>query len=125
MAALEKENFSVAQEILAYIHSEPIYKEASHTGLLESNPEWGLILGLGYHSKSQKNSLIYKHLQKLVAELKSITKADPAKAKQLSELLYRRTHAGACHNLCDHLMPYRCIYTLTVPIDHRRDENER
>ena len=37
---------------------------------LEENPEWALILGLGYNP-SQRRTLIYKHLGKLLEQMRS------------------------------------------------------
>ena len=79
--------------------SEPILAQAAHSNKLEENPEWALILGLGYNP-SQRRTLIYKHLGKLLEQMRSITGGDAAKAKELSEMLYMRTHAGNRHMLC-------------------------
>lgn len=84
---------TMAEEIMSYIESTPLLKEAAHAKKLEENPEWALILGLGYKD-SQKRNLIYQHLKKLLYELRRITNGDAMKAKELSDLLYLRLHAG-------------------------------
>lgn len=85
--------FTMAQDIMGYIESTPILKEAAHARKLEDNPEWALILGLGYND-TQKRNLIYQHLHKLLTELRRITNGDAMKAKELGDLLYLRLHAG-------------------------------
>ena len=37
-----------AEEIMSYIESEPILKQAAHAKKLEEHPEWAVVLGLGY-----------------------------------------------------------------------------
>lgn len=69
---------------------------------LEESPQLGFILGTGYATKSQKRSLVYKHLSKLVQSLRKITGGDAMKAKELSELLAIRTHAS------ESIHPARC-----------------
>ena len=91
--ALEATQLTTAEQIMSYIESTPILKEAAHTKKLEENPEWALVLGLGYND-GQKRNLIFQHLGKLLTEVRSITGGDAVKAKQLSDLLYCRVHAG-------------------------------
>ena len=90
---LEAQLHTAAEEIVSYVQSNPILKEASHAARLEEDPEWALILGLGY-TDAQKRDLIYRHLGKLKDELHRITGGDAMRAKQLSDLLYLRVHAG-------------------------------
>ena len=90
---LQASHNEMAQEIMTYIESEPILKEAAHAKKLEENPEWALILGIGYDD-SQKRSLIYKHLTKMTVELHRVTGGDAYKAKQLTDLMYMKVHAG-------------------------------
>ena len=54
-----------SEQIVTYVQSEPILKEAAHAKRLEENPEWALILGLGYND-GQKRNLIYQHLGKML-----------------------------------------------------------
>lgn len=96
-----------AQELMSYIQSDPVLRQSSHAQILQDQPEWALILGLGYHTKAQKQSLIYKHLNKLVDTLHTITAGDPTKAKQLSEMLCLRTHAGMCFSA----LQYSTVFT--------------
>jgi hypothetical protein len=93
VAELEAAQLTAAEEIMSYVESTPILKEAAHAKRLEENPEWALILGLGYND-TQRRNLIYIHLGKLLDRLRQITGGDATKAKQLSDLLYLRTHAG-------------------------------
>lgn len=79
---------------MSYMQSDGVHSEASHAQLLELDPDWALVVGLGYDNV-QKKGLIYKHLKKLRDSLWVITHGDPTKAKALSEMLYLRTHAGA------------------------------
>lgn len=95
VASLEEQLRLAAQEIVSFIESEPMLKQTSHAQKLEDNPEWGLILGLGYNTSAQKQSLVYKHLRKLVDSLRVITAGDALKAKQLAEMLFMRMHSGA------------------------------
>ena len=60
---------------------------------MEDNPQWTLILGIGY-SDGQKHNTIYSHLKTMMTELQSVTGGDATKAKQLVDLLYTRVHAG-------------------------------
>lgn len=90
---LEDAQRVAVQEILSYVQSTPVLREAAHAKKLEDNPEWAIILGLGYNDVQRRN-LIYVHLKKLLAELHSITSGDALKAKQLTDLLYCRAHAG-------------------------------
>lgn len=78
---------------MSYVESTPVLKEAAHCKALEEHEEWAQILGTGY-SDTQRRDLIYKHLRKLLAELRRITGGDAHKAKQLADLLYCRAHAG-------------------------------
>ena len=87
-----------ATKIVAYINSTPILKQAAHAKKLEENPEWTLVLGIGYN-ESQKNNGIYLHLKKMLAELQNVTGGDVTKAKQLTDLLYTRVHAGEANRL--------------------------
>ena len=93
VAKLEKLLQLAALNIMSYVESTPILREAAHAKKLEENPEWALILGLGY-SDLQRRCLIYQHLGKMRDELKRITGGDALKAKQLADLLYQRVHAG-------------------------------
>ena len=83
-----------AEEIMSYVESTPILKQAAHAEALEAHPEWQEIVGYGYR-EDQRRSLIYQHLGKLLTELRRITGGDATKGKQLSDLLFARTHAGA------------------------------
>lgn len=103
----------MATEILAYVESSPVLKEATHARQLEEHPEWALILGLGYNEQQRKN-LVYKHLHKLLAELRRITGGDAMKAKQLADLLYLRVHAGEKQR----------VYATDAALQHRHDVNE-
>lgn len=94
MATLENQLELATQDIASYIQSDSVLTQAAHAQRLQDDPEWGLILGLGYQKGSQKQSLIYKHLTKLLDSLRSITGGDAMKAKELSEMLFLRTHAG-------------------------------
>ena len=113
MAELEAQLRKYSEEIVSYIQSEPILKEASHAKRLEENPEWALILGLGYND-GQKRNLIYQHLGKMLTELRRVTGGDALKAKQLSDLLYLRAHAGE----------QRRINATEKEREHRRDVAE-
>lgn len=61
---------------------------------LQRDPNFALIIGLGY-SNSQKRCQVYRHLQRLLEDLRSITQGDVRKAKYLSKMLFERTHAGS------------------------------
>lgn len=74
--------------------TEPVLQQASHAERLEESEDWISTVGMGYKKGSQQTSLIYKHLSKLIVALRSITGGDAMKAKQLSELLSYRSHAG-------------------------------
>ena len=87
-----------ATKIVAYINSTPILKQAAHAKKLEENPEWTLVLGIGYN-ESQKNNGIYQHLKRMKTELQNVTGGDATKAKQLTDLLYTRVHAGEANRL--------------------------
>ena len=87
-----------ATNIVAYINSTPILKQAAHAKKLEENPEWTLVLGIGYN-ESQKNKGIYLHLKRMLSELQNVTGGDVTKAKQLTDLLYTRVHAGDANRL--------------------------
>ncbi len=67
-----------AEEIMSYVESAPILKEAAHAKALEEHAEWAEILGVGY-SDTQRRDLIYKHLKRLLAELHHITGGDATK----------------------------------------------
>ena len=67
--------------------------QAAHAKKLEDNPQWTLVLGIGY-SDGQKNNTIYSHLKTMLTELQRVTGGDATKAKQLVDLLYTRAHAG-------------------------------
>lgn len=84
---------NVAEHILSYMETQPVLKEAAHAKRLEENPEWAVILGLGY-TDNQRRNLIYQHLGKLVNELRHITGGDALKAKQLADMMHLRVHAG-------------------------------
>ena len=90
---LQAEQRMVAEQIVSYIQSTPILKEAAHAKKLEEHPEWAVVLGLGYDD-AQKRNMIYNHLGKLQSELRRVTNGDAMKAKQLTDLLYTRVHAG-------------------------------
>lgn len=90
---LEHVQHVATEEIMSYVQSTPILKEAAHSKAMQEHPEWADILGTGYNDM-QRRDLIYKHLAKLLAELRRITGGDATKAKQLSDLLYCRAHAG-------------------------------
>ena len=47
----------------------------------------------------QKRNLVYVHLGKLLNEVRRITGGDATRAKQLTDLLYMRAHAGEKHEL--------------------------
>ena len=93
MAELESQLHKTTEFIISHVESDSILTQASHAQRLEDDPDWVLIAGLGY-SDSQSTRLIYDHLNKLLAKLKDITRGDVTKAKELSEMLYIRTHAG-------------------------------
>lgn len=90
---LENEHSRITEHIISFLESDSMLKQVSHADLLERDPDWGLVLGLGYDGV-QRQGLIYRHLKKLVESLRMITHGDPMKAKQLSEMLYLRTHSG-------------------------------
>ena len=90
---MEQMHLTMTQEIVSYIHSEPILNQAAHAKRLEDNPEWAVILGLGYNDKQRRN-LIYQHLTKLKSSLLNITGGDATKAKQLTDLMHTHVHAG-------------------------------
>ena len=113
MAELETQQRTIAEEVLSYVESTPILKEAAHAKQLEDNPEWALVLGLGYND-TQRRNLIYQHLGKMLTELRRITGGDALKAKQLSDLLYLRAHAGE----------QRRQDNITKVVEHRRDVAE-
>lgn len=98
---------------MTYIKTTPILKEAVHADRIENDPEWALIIGLGYNDKQRRN-LVYVHLKKLRDELRRITGGDALKAKQLSDLLYLRMHAGE----------KRQQDTMAKAVEHRRDVAE-
>ena len=110
---LEAAQRTAAEEIMSYVESTPILKEAAHSKALEEHEEWAEILGVGY-SDSQRRDLIYKHLTRLRDQLHSITGGDAKKAKQLSDLLYMRVHAGE----------QRCMDKVDKEVQHRRDVAE-
>lgn len=87
---------------MTLLKTDPL-REVSHAQVLEDNPDWALVIGLGY-DRVQKKGLVYKHIHKLLESLRSITHGDPMKAKALSEMLYLRTHAGVSVHKC-------CCYT--------------
>lgn len=93
VAQLEAAQQTAAEEIMSYVESTPVLKQAAHADALEAHPEWQAILGVGYND-AQRRNLIYQHLGKLLTELRRITGGDATKAKQLSDLLFARTHAG-------------------------------
>ena len=39
----------MAERIVSYIETEPVLKQASHAKRLQDNPEWAVILGIGYN----------------------------------------------------------------------------
>lgn len=82
-----------SERIVAYINSTPILKQAAHAKKLEENPNWTLVLGLGYNDNQKKNT-IYQHLHSMLDELRNVTGGDATKAKQLTDMLYTRVHAG-------------------------------
>lgn len=84
----------MAQEIVSHLQQDTLLKHVSHMEMLEKDPDWALVIGLGYND-AQKKTLIYKHLKKMRDSLHVITHGDPCKAKALSEMLYLRLHAGA------------------------------
>ncbi|KAL1507762.1 hypothetical protein AB1Y20_007372 [Prymnesium parvum] len=90
---LELLQMTAAEELASFIKLDPVLKQASHAQVLEEDPDFALVIGLGYVG-AQKQSLIYKHLNKLKERLREITAGDAVKAKALSEMLYLRTHAG-------------------------------
>ena len=77
---------TAAEEIMSYVESPPILKQAAHAEALEAHPEWQAIVGVGYR-EDQRRSLIYQHLGKLLTELRRVTGGDALKAKQLADLL--------------------------------------
>lgn len=78
---------------MSYVESTPILKEAAHAAQVEEHEYWGQILGVGY-TDMQRRTLIYKHLKKLLSALRKVTGGDTTKAKQLTDLLCCRLHAG-------------------------------
>lgn len=113
VADLEKMQHTMATDIMAYVRSSPILGERAHSKKLEENPEWALILGLGYNP-AQKQGLIYKHMHRLLGHLRQITGGDVMKAKQLGDLLYLRLHAGEETRM----------YDMETAKNHRHDVNE-
>ena len=113
VAELEAQQRTVAEELLSYVESTPILKEAVHAKRLEENPEWALVLGLGYN-EGQRRNLIYQHLGKMLTELRRVTGGDALRAKQLADLLYLRAHAGV----------QRRQDNVTKIVEHRRDVAE-
>lgn len=89
-----------AEEIMSYVESTPILTQATHSERLEDNQQWGQVLGVGYND-SQRRSLIYRHLSKLLSALREVTGGDATKAKALSDLLYCRLHAGETQRMCN------------------------
>jgi hypothetical protein len=110
VSMLEEMQRTAAVEIMSYVESAPILKEAAHAKALEEHTEWAEILGTGY-SDGQRRDLIYKHLSKLQKELHSITRGDATMAKQLSDLLNCRVHAGET----------RRMTATEKEVQHRRD----
>lgn len=45
------------------MQSDGVHSQASHAQLLELDPDWALVIGLGYDNV-EKKGLIYKHLKK-------------------------------------------------------------
>lgn len=74
---------------------------------------WTLVSGLGYND-AQRRNLIYMHLQKLLQAMRTITGGHAMKAKQLSDLLHLRVHAGE----------HRVQSRLEKVNEHRRDVAE-
>ena len=81
-----------AEEILSTMRTAPPNRELSHADALKDHPEWQTVLGAGY-SEGQRRTL-YRHVQKLLDAAREITGGDALKAKQLTDLLYARVHAG-------------------------------
>ena len=75
VAELEAAQQTAAEEIMSYVESTPILKQAAHAEALEAHPEWQEIVGVGYR-EDQRRSLIYQHLGKLLTELRRITGGD-------------------------------------------------
>lgn len=105
MSLLEKRLLTASEELASLTTAEPIFQQASHAERLEESEDWALTVGTGYKKGSQQTSLIYKHLSKLMGAMRSITGGDAMKAKQLSDLLSFRTHAGVLRFLAHHPFP--------------------
>lgn len=93
MAELEKLQQVAAEEIMSYVESTPVLTQSSHNEKIEEHEQWRQILGTGYNNV-QRRCMIYRHLDKLLSTLREITKGDATKAKDLSDLLFCRMHAG-------------------------------
>lgn len=52
---LERMQHSMAVDIVRYIWSTPALKDAAKTKKIEENPEWAVILGLGYNGCQKLN----------------------------------------------------------------------
>ena len=153
VAELEEAQRNAVEEIMSYMGTAPILKESAHADALEEHAEWAEILGVGYDD-TQRRSLIYRHLSKLLRELRNITGGDATKvcgfsshldvprlssllvleyssltpqalqptlqAKQLSDLLYCRAHAGEQTRR----RHGRHLSTIQKSIEHKRDVAE-
>ena len=90
---LEKLQKITAGELLAVINSDSMLRQETHFARIEEDPQLALIYGLGY-SPMQRKSMLYRHIKKLLTSLHHITGGDATKSKELSEMLFLRTHAG-------------------------------
>lgn len=115
VAQLEACELRAAEEIVSFLRTAPALKQAAHSDCFEHNPEWSIIIGLGY-SDAQRRTLIYKHLRKLLEEMRRITNGDALKAKELSDLMYLRMHAGEAKT--------KGADNVTMIAEHRRDVAE-
>lgn len=93
VSELEHLQFMAAEKLASFLQSDSVLTQVSHASRLQDDPDWALVVGLGYCG-SQKQSLIYKHLAKLLTHLRAITGGDALKGKALSEMLFLRAHAG-------------------------------
>ena len=53
--ALETAQQTAVEEIMSYVESTPILKEAAHAQALEEHKEWAQILGVGYSDKQRRD----------------------------------------------------------------------
>lgn len=92
---LESQLQNAKEHLVSHIQTPSVLtQKTTQTVRLEMNHELSFVVGTGYHTKSQKKSLMYKHSMRLLNALRKITNGDALKAKALSELLAMRTHAG-------------------------------